>query len=272
MEGVVKILFALAPVAWTAAAAGYFGVFLRDDPGTARWARRLLVAAILVHLGVFAARAAAGFQPIASGALVASGMGLFCGIVYLWLERRIARGSAGVFAAGSAALLVVGSHALGDPLAVPGKAFPQGGGAVHIIVAAAGYAGLLLAAVFGGLLLAQRRALRKRTFGLFWERVPSLELLDAFTAGSLLAAAVFLTGTIGLGHMLRRAAESPGPYADPKIVVTNVLWALTLSVALLRRYRRIGAGGAAASAIALFALALANLVVVNRISPLHGDV
>lgn len=272
METLVKALFTIAPVAWTAAAAAYFGVFLREDERVAAWARRLLLAAIVVHVGAFAARGAAGLQPIASGALVVSAMGLFCGIVYLWLERRIARGAAGAFAAGAAALLVVGSHAIGDPLAVPGTKFPQGGGAVHIVVAAAGYAALLLAAVFGALLLAQRRALRLRKFGLFWERLPSIELLDAFTAGSLLAAALFLTGTIGVGHALRRATNATGPYSDPKIVATNVLWALTLSVALLRRYRRAGAGTAAVWAIVLIVLALLNLVVVNRISPLHGGV
>lgn len=270
MEALVRALHVVVPVLWTAAAAAYLVTFVRDDFGAACWGFRLLVLAIVAHLGEFAATAAIGIPPMVQPGAIVSGMGLATALIYLGLERRIGRATIGIFAIGTVALLAVAGNAAGDPFATPPAGLPTGKTSLHVAAAIVGYSGLLLAATFGALLLAQQGALRRRSFGLFWERLPSVELLEAFTTGSLLAATVFLTVTIGLGHLTRHDSDRMGPYwQEPKIVATNLLWLLTLVTYAARKAKRLRPRTVALASLGLFAVAMANLTIVNRISKVH---
>lgn len=270
MEALVRALHVLVPVLWTAAAAAYWVVFVRDDAPAARWGARLSLLAALTHLADLVATGAAGLTPLLQPGTLVSGMGLAAAVVYIVLERKIGKPSIGVFAIATAAILATAGAAGGDPFAAAPQGVPTGRTSVHVAGAIAGYAGLLLAAIFGALLLAQQRALRNRRFGLFWERLPSIELLDAFTRGSLGAATIFLTVTIGLGHMARHSSDRMGPYWDPKVIATNLLWLLTLLTFAARKSRRIRPTAAAAASIGLFALAFVNMAIVNRFSQVHA--
>jgi len=271
MDSLVRALHTLVPVLWTAAAAAHWTVFLRDDPGAVVWARRLTWAGVVLHLAEILVTAASGRPPLVQPGILVSGMGLAAAVVHLIVERRVGAATIGIFAVGTTAVLATVGAALGDPLAPPPENLPAASASFHVMGAILGYAGLLLAAIFGSLLLAQRRALRERRFGLFWERLPSVELLDAFTWSSLLAATLFLTVTIGLGHVVRFQSENPpGYWEDPKVAATNLLWLLTLVACVARRMRRLRPSVTAVVAIALFGLALVNLTVVNRFSPVHA--
>jgi ABC-type uncharacterized transport system permease subunit len=270
MEPLVRALHVVVPVLWTAAAAAYCVVFVRDDAAAARWGARLSLLAALVHLAEVGATAAVGVAPLLQPGTLVSGMGLVAALVYMVLERRIGRPSIGVFAIAMAALLATAGAAAREPFAAPPSGIPEGKASAHVAFAIAGYAGLLLGAVFGALLLAQQRALRQRSFGLFWERLPSVELLDAFTRGSIGAAAIFLTVAIGLGHVARHASDRMGPYwGEPKVVATNLLWLLTVGVWLARRSHRLRPSTTALASLGLFALAVVNMTVVNRFSQVH---
>lgn len=269
MEALVRALHALVPVLWTAAAAAYLVVFTRDDEGAARWAARLATAALLVHLGEFAATAAYGVPPLVQPGALVSGIGLAAALVYLVLERKIGRRTIGIFAVGTAAVLTTAGSAIGDPLVASRQDLPTLQTSVHVAAAILGYSALLLAATFGALLLAQQRALRGHSFGLFWERLPSVELLDAFTAGSIGAAALFLTATIGLGHVVRHAADRVAPYFhDAKIVYADALWALCVVVFVARKLHRMRPRSMAFASIVLFLVAMASPA-VNRWSASH---
>lgn len=271
MEALLRALHAIVPVVWTASAMAYLFVFLREDDDAERWAPRLAWWAVALHLGEFAAEVALGATPLVVPGTLMSGMGLSAALVYLALERRIGRRTIGVFAVGTAAVLATAGAAVGDPMAAPEEGFPELSTSLHVGGAILGYGGLLLAALFGGLYLLQRGSLRSRRFGLFFERLPSLELLDQFSAGSLAAGTVFLTITIAFGHVVRRVAEPDAVYWDAKVVVTNALWLASLLVIVARRARRLQAPGAARLSLGLFALALCNLFVANVFSRFHGN-
>lgn len=269
MEDLVRILHAVVPVVWTAAAMTYLFVFLREDADAERWAPRVAWTAVLLHLAEFAAEASVGATPLVRPGTLVSGMGLAAALVHLALERRIGRRTIGVFATGIAAVLATVGSAAGDPLIAPPGGFPHVSTSLHIGGAILGYGGLLLAATFGALYLLQRASLRSRRFGLFFERLPSLELLDQFSAGSLAAGTLFLTVTIGLGHVVRKAAEPDASYWDAKVIATNALWLLSLLVIVARRMRRLQATGAARASVALFVLAVCNMLFVDLLSRFH---
>jgi ABC-type uncharacterized transport system permease subunit len=270
MESVVRLFSALVPSAWVAAAAAYLVLFVRQDAGAERWAPRLAWTAVAVHLAGLGAVGLLGVCPMLVPGSVVSGLGLAVGVVHLVLERRAKDRAIGVFPVAAAALFAL-AGAAADPTRRPDPSIPHATTALHVTGAILGYAGLLLAALFGALYLVQRRALKAKRFGLFWERLPSLELLDEFSSRSLAAGVVFLTFTIAFGHVVRRAAPQADSYWDAKIVATNVLWLVALAVVVARRLNRIRPATSAFASVALLLLTLANLLVVDLFSKVHRD-
>jgi ABC-type uncharacterized transport system permease subunit len=271
MESVVRLFSALVPSAWVAAAAAYLVLFVRQDAGAERWAPRLAWTAVAVHLAGLGATGLLGVCPMLLPGSVVSGLGLAVGVVHLVLEGRAKDRAIGVFPISAAAIFAVAAAAA-DPLRRPDASVPTGTTAVHVMSVILGYAGLLLAALFGALYLVQQRALKAKKFGLFWERLPSLELLDQFSRRSLAAAVLFLTLTIAFGHLVRRAVGVPPgeSYWVASIVTTNALWLAGLAVVVGRRFLRFRPGPAATASVLLFALAMANLFVVEFIDRAHG--
>jgi ABC-type transport system involved in cytochrome c biogenesis permease subunit len=111
--------------------------------------------------------------------------------------------------------------------------------------------------------------MKRHRFGLFWERLPSLELLDDFSRRSLVAGVVFLTLTILVGHAVRRAVPEGGGYWVVEIVGTNLLWLVGAVVVAARRFGGIRPAAAASASVALFVLAMGNLVAIGMLSSAH---
>lgn len=271
MEFVIRFLDALVPAAWTAAAAAYLMVFVRDDQGALRWAPRLAWTAVAIHLLAIGAVGALGFCPMLDTGSVVSGLGLAVGAVHLVLEGRAGNRAIGVFPAAAVALFAL-AGAASDPLKRPSTTLPHGTTAIHVTVAVLGYAGLFLAALFGALYLVQQGALKKHRFGLFWERLPSLELLDSFSRRSLAAGAIFLTLTIGFGHLVRRELPPTEGYWDAKVVATNLIWLSAVLVVLGRLFSRLRPAFCAVASVALFGMAMVNMVVVDIFSHVHRGI
>jgi ABC-type uncharacterized transport system permease subunit len=271
MDTLIRLLAVLTPVAWTAAAVLYLFVFLREEPAAERWAPRVAWAAAAVHLLSLASPGMRGVCPLVLPASMLSGLGLAVGAVHLFVESRAKDRGIGVFPIALAALIALAAAAT-DPNAPLPANIPPASTAVHVTGAILGYAGLLLAALFGTLYLLQRRALKQHKFGLFWERLPSLELLDAFSRRSLVAGVVFLTLTIGFGHLARRSMQAGESYWDAKIVATNLLWLAALVIVVARRFDRMRPATSAFAAVGLFVLTLANLLVVDLFSSVHRGI
>lgn len=271
MEPWIRLLSALAPAAWTAAGAAYLVLFLRQDAGAERWAPRLAWGAVGVHVASLAAVGSMGVCPMLVPGSVISGMGLAVGVIHLLLERRANDRAIGVFPIAAAALFALAGTAA-DPTRRPDPSVPHGTAAIHVTSAILGFAGVFLAALFGALYLVQRRALKRHRFGLFWERLPSLELLDTFSRRSLVAGVVFLTVTIGIGHLVRNQTAPSGGYWVAEIVATNLLWLIAFVVVVARRFDKIRPATAATASVALFVLAMGDLLVVGIFSRFHRGV
>lgn len=268
MEHLARLLQALAPAAWTAAAAAYLLVFRRDDRGADRWCRRLGFGAVVLQVLLFAAVGLAGRPMVASAGGVLASMGLCVAGVHLFLEGRIGTRSIGVFPMSIALLLSLGGAAA-DMLRMPTAALPKISTSVHVFGAVLAYSGLLLAALYGVLFLLQRWSLRSRRYGLLFERLPSLELLDQFSWRSLLAAVVFLTLTIAFGHVVGKAPGLGFDYYDPKIMFTNLIWLGCLLLTASRGFKWLRPATSAWGCVVLFTFAIGNMLIVDMFSRVH---
>jgi ABC-type uncharacterized transport system permease subunit len=268
METLARVLQALTPAAWTATAAAYLLVFRRHDAGADRWCRKLAFLAVVLNVLLLAAVGLAGRPMVASAGGVLASMALAVAGVHLFLEGRIGTRAIGIFPITVAVALSAGGAAA-DLLRMPTNEMPRWIGSVHVLAVVIAYSGLLLAALYGVLFLLQRHALRKRRFGLLFDRLPPLELLDQFSWRSLLAAALFLTLTIAFGHVLKYAIGREFDYYDPKIMITNLIWLGSVLLSISRGMRWIRPATSAWGAVILFAFVLVNMLVVDLFSRVH---
>ena len=94
----------------------------------------------------------------------------------------------------------------------------------HVISAIFGYSGITISAVYGILFLLLYKNLKANKFGLIFNRLPSLEILEKLSFYSLVIGFVLLTIAIVIGIVWLPSAFPHFSYGDPKLVGTAFVW------------------------------------------------
>lgn len=265
MDSAVRVLTTLLPMAYLLALVGYVFDFIGFHPGAWRFARRLLAATLLAHAVQLVLRGALyAHMPLASRPEVMGTVAFAVACAYLLVERRTGAGNAGVGRTGPFVVgVVVVAQTLSTSLIEPVREFPEVLRsplfAIHAGSAVLGYAAFGLSAVYGTLSLVLHRALKRRRFGLIFDRLPSLDVL---TRMSLIAATVgagFLGVAIALGLTWARI-EFPGFVSDPKVVMTVGTWAAYVLILLAHKYLHWSRRRAIGFSLAAFALLVASVL------------
>jgi ABC-type transport system involved in cytochrome c biogenesis permease subunit len=97
---------------------------------------------------------------------------------------------------------------------------------IHVFTALTGYAGITFSAIYGGLYLMLYKQIKKHRFGLLYQRLPNLELLESLNYTSALIGFIMLTIAIIIGIIWLPQAFSDPSYFDPKLIVTVFIWIL----------------------------------------------
>jgi len=95
---------------------------------------------------------------------------------------------------------------------------------MHVISALLGYSGITISAVYGILFIILYKNLKANKFGLVFDRLPSLEILEKLSFYSMVIGFVLLTIAIIIGILWLPAAFPNFSYADPKLVSTLIVW------------------------------------------------
>ena len=95
---------------------------------------------------------------------------------------------------------------------------------LHVISALLGYSGFTISAVYGALFLLLYKQIRVRKFGLFFDKLPSLETLEKMSFYSVIIGFILLTIGIVIGIIWLPSAFPNFKYYDPKIVASGVIW------------------------------------------------
>ena len=141
---------------------------------------------------------------------------------------------------------------------------------IHVSSLLFAYASFALACVIGityGLLF---KEIKTKHLGVFYARLPSLQVLDQMNQRAIVVGWVFLT--IGLVAGVMFAAQSQAPalsLEDPKIIVALISWAV-YSFELFAA-RRIGWAGRKSAYLSTlgFAVVLMNFVLVSYLTSSH---
>ncbi|HOI30481.1 MAG TPA: cytochrome c biogenesis protein CcsA [Melioribacteraceae bacterium] len=95
---------------------------------------------------------------------------------------------------------------------------------LHVISALLGYSGITISAVYGLLFLLLYKNLRASKFGLVFNRLPSLEILEKLSFYSLVIGFVLITVAIVIGIIWLPSAFPDFRYSDPKLIGTALVW------------------------------------------------
>ncbi len=95
---------------------------------------------------------------------------------------------------------------------------------IHVFTALTGYAGITFSAIYGLLYLLLYKEIKKQTFGLIYDRMPSLELLEYLSRISSIVGFTMLSIAIIIGIIWLPQAFTEPSYFDPKLIATLIVW------------------------------------------------
>jgi HemX protein len=256
---------------YVAAFAAYVWHFSSQKTLAGRVATGLLLLAVLVHtfvLGMYTMEL--GLPPMAGRTGAVSTFVWMLAIAYLSIEVSTDERGIGIFVTPLLVALqgLVAHGAM--PTDVP-QYFAAPFVAVHVGALLFAYASFALACVIGITYVLLFRELKRRTPGMFFQRLPSLQALDrmnmrAVWIGWLLLTIGLVGGAVWLRDVSVQMADDPRlPHmtvTDPKILMALVTWVIYGVLLASRRWAGLTARRAAWLSAVGFALVLLNFLPV----------
>lgn len=95
---------------------------------------------------------------------------------------------------------------------------------IHVISALIGHAGITLSAVYGTLFLILYRKLKTHNYGLIFNKLPNLEILEKLSFNSIVIGYCLFTVAILIGYLWLPSAFPDFNYFDPKIISASIIW------------------------------------------------
>lgn len=233
MNLVLSVADVLLPMLYLVAWGLYLWVFRGDNPLPRRLASRFTLAVALLHLAALTAGALAyGHLPMGTPLEFVSTLALAIIVTYLAIERRYRAKGTGFVPVGVAFLLQFVASAFSFKVSdAPRPYLDDPGFAGHAVLALLAYTALTLSFIYALLYLVLARQLGRKSFGLLFRRLPSLEILERMSVTGVELGVPLLFASLALGHMwMYSLADRVGPTLaaplspwDPKVIVSWVV-------------------------------------------------
>lgn len=95
---------------------------------------------------------------------------------------------------------------------------------VHVLHALLGYAAITISAVYGFLYITLYKDIKANKFGLVFNRLPNLEILEKLSFYSAIIGFAALSITMLIGLIWLPRAFPNFSYFDPKLIATSIVW------------------------------------------------
>jgi ABC-type transport system involved in cytochrome c biogenesis permease subunit len=259
-------------VLYAAAGVAYAFHFARRQPGVGRAATMLLLFAALSHTFVIGMQTMeVQHVPYANPSRAISTFVWLLTLSYLYLELTTDERAMGVFILP----IIVGLQVI--PVLNPGvenddPVLRSPWFWVHVSSMLFAYATFALAMVFGVTYMLQFKEIKKKHLGYFYERLPSLQILDAMNSRAVAVGWIFLTVGLAVGIVWAAQARSLAPentnlrmmsLDDAKIFFAVLTWAVYSFEVFARRTMGWNGRRAAWLSALGFTIVLLNLLPVS---------
>ncbi|MCX7874714.1 MAG: cytochrome c biogenesis protein [Melioribacteraceae bacterium] len=137
---------------------------------------------------------------------------------------------------------------------------------LHVFGAILGYSGLTISAVYGILFLLLYKNLKTNKFGILFERLPSLEILERLNFYSTVIGFVLLSLAIVIGIVWLPEAFPNFNYFDPKLVGTILVWLVYLFVFLKYIFSELSGKRIIIYTLIGYSIAILSLIITNTLA------
>jgi ABC-type transport system involved in cytochrome c biogenesis permease subunit len=226
-KSLVDILVVLMPVLYGILVILYGLSFFGAVAAADRWKTRMLLATVAAHVVYLVARAVTfDHPPITTVFEIMSMLAFAIAVGYAYIELRTRASTTGFFILFLAfGFQSVSSAFIKDLFDIPEYLHSMVLG-FHVSAALLGYTAISLSAVYGFLYLMLYHEIKSSRFGLIYNRLPNLEMLETMSHkaevfGFVALGVAIVTGLLWLPRVFRDFS-----YWDPKLVGTLVIWCL----------------------------------------------
>lgn len=261
---IINIFNTILPFAYLALTVIYGIHFFSDELKVNRFLSIPFVVVLLLH-GTDLTLRTIEFShfPTASPAEVLTVIAFAMGVIYLWIESVIAVKTTGMFVLALMTIFqTISSTSITlisdiDPI-LRSPLF-----AMHTGSAILGYSSLAISALYAMLYLLLFYDIKDSRFSVFYNKLPSLEVLDSMNTKAAVAGFFFLTVTIILGSIWTNLAFQRFFIIDWKIGIALLSWLIFGVVVASKQF--LGWSGKRIAYVSLtgFASILISLTVVN---------
>lgn len=244
---------------------GIYGVsFFRTSPSLERAKTPVLLLTVICHVVYIGLRTAAfDHPPITTVFEIMTILAACIAIAYTYIEMRTQASNTGLFVLLLALVFqLVSSYNIKDLMEVAPILRSRLLG-FHVSTALLGYTAISLSAVYGFLYLMLYREIKSSSFGLIYNRLPNLEMLEKMSSKAEIFGFFMLTIAIAIGLIWLPRAFEDFSYLDPKLVGTMAVWAL-YAVSLAAK-RKLGWQGRKMMIVSLiaFGFVFLSMTVIN---------
>lgn len=245
--------------------------FFLDEQFGIRNRTKFLVGTLIVHfIYLISHTLLTGHPPVTSVFEIMTVVSFTIGIAYVYIETRSHVKETGMFILALAFLFDVVSAAFireNVELKPVLKSTVLG---LHVASAMLGYSALAISAVYGGLYLMMYHEIRASKFGIIYRKLPDLQTLETLSYRSIFLGFIFLTIVILIGYLWLPKTISDFSYYDPKLIITDIVWAIYFVGLMSQRMLRWTGRTVIILSIVGFALTVASLVAVNAMHSFHN--
>lgn len=238
--------------------------FFKGSTWAAKSTSLTLLSVVILHLSYLLARTAAFDHPPVTTVFEIMTMLAFCIVVgYAYIEFKTKASNTGFFILLLALFFQTASSLfIKDLPDIPPFLRSRLLG-FHVSAALLGYTAISLSAVYGVLYLLLYHEIKSSRFGVIYNRLPNLEMLEKMSHKAEVFGFIMLTVAICVGLFWLPRVFPGFSYWDPKLIGSLIIWAL-YAIALSAK-RRFGWQGKKTMIIAViaFAFVFLSMTVVN---------
>jgi len=268
LEYFVDLLKISLPILYLFTVFLYGLAFFLDEQFGIRNRTRFLVATLAVHFVYLGTRTLlTGHPPVTSIFEIMTIVSFAIGAAYVYIESRSNVKDTGMFIISLAFLFEVVSAAFIKDDVHINPVLKSSVLGVHVVSAMLGYSALAISAVYGGLYLMMYHEIRASRFGIIYRKLPNLQTLEKLSYGSIQLGFIFLTIVMLIGYAWLPKAIENFSYSDPKIVITDFVWAIYLATLLSKRAMRWTGRTVVIVSMLGFVLTVVSMVVVHVFLP-----
>ncbi|HEY9166993.1 MAG TPA: cytochrome c biogenesis protein CcsA [Candidatus Kryptonia bacterium] len=238
--------------------------FFLDEQFGIRNRTRFLLATIAIHFVYLLSRTLlTGHPPVTSVFEIMSVVSFTVALAYVYIEMRSKVKETGLFIISLAFLFEMVSAAFIKDEIHLNPVLKSSVLGIHVGSAMLGYSALAISAVYGGLYLMMYHEIRSNKFGIVYRKLPDLQTLEKLSYRSIILGFALLSVVILVGYAWLPKTIDNFSYSDPKLIITDVVWAVYFFELMTKRAMRWTGRTMVIISIVGFCLTLVSMVVVN---------